>query len=185
MRLRYPLIQRILILVLPLASFLSCEQISPDEGKRQTSFDTEYYEMDFILLKNSRSGFHIFAEEVFSSELSSVPGLSGMNEDHIHTVLIKEANISLPEPIRYTDFNMLGFIEFTVYTDSLGDEKIAWSDPVPRDRSAVSLDLADKNMLPYFKEDKFILTVQGYLNEPVYENIGLHAKVNFEVRGEF
>jgi hypothetical protein len=82
----------------------------------------------------------------------------------------------------YPDFNMLGSIELTVYTDQLGETSVALADPVPAGHSAFDLQPEDANILPYFLEGSFMITVQGLLKERVYEDLDLQAKVKFRVK---
>lgn len=158
---------------------LSCEDHSEEQ---HPSIDTDYYEMDFTVQATDRSGFHIFAEKLFTSDMNDILSKAGLTDNQVEAVILKEAQVSLLEAENHTDFDILKFLELTVYTDSLGETKIAWSDPVPADRSTVTLDLTEENILPYFKEDIFILTAQGYLKERVYENVKLHAKIKFQIK---
>ena len=56
-------------------------------------------------------------------------------------------------------------------------------DPVPQDQSSISLDLSSENLLPYFEGTTILLTAQGYLLERIYEDVDLHARVKFEIKG--
>ena len=174
----------IILQFLIITFFVSCEEIGKMVEEKETTVDTEFYEMDFVVEETDRNGFHIFSEEFFSNNISSLLSTMGLTEDKVEAVIIKEAQVSLIEAQNYEDFRIMRFIELTVYTDSLGDTKIAWSDPIPKDQSTVSLDLSDENILPYFREDNFILTAQGYLEQRIYGDMKLHAKVKFMVRAK-
>ncbi len=174
---------RILTIILASGTLSSCEEIGNPPELPLAAFDTDYYEMDFYVQPNDRTGFQIFAEEFFSNDLDSIFGMLGYATDQIEEVILKEARISLEESGNYSDFSILRFMEMTLYTDSLGETKIAWSDPMPAEQSSVSLDLSDENILPYFMEKEFMLTAQGYLLERINEEMKLHAKVKFLVKG--
>ena len=169
------------IFLLASGFFLSCEDLGNLLNDPQTSIDTEYYEMDFSIQPGDRGGFHIFAEELFSTEINNSLNEAGFAEYQIESVILKEAQINLLEAENIKDFGILQFLELTVYTDSLGESKIAWSNPVPAEQSTISLDITEDNILPYFNEDTFVITAQGYLKERVYENVNLHARVKFQV----
>jgi len=171
------------ILLLPLAfvALLSCEKID-DLEKPISSFDTEFYGMDFLVEANDVTGGQIFAEDSIDNDISTVLSQLGFNADQVESVTLKEAIVSLTESENYTDFNMLGVLELTVYTDSQRETKIAWLNPVPTNQSELILDLTEEDVLPYFLEDNFILTAQGHLKQRINENVKLHAKVKFRIR---
>ena len=83
---------------------------------------------------------------------------------------------------RYEDLSIMRFLELTIYTDALGEKKVAKLNPVPAEQSRVSLDPANMNILPYFEEGKFIMTAQGYLEDRIYENVEMIARFKFEVK---
>ncbi len=169
-------------IVLVTLFMVSCEDIAPPTEPTVNSFETDFYEMDCWMQPEDLKGFQIFAEEFFSLDLST---LDVTVAEGIQEVILQEAEISLEPGVAYTNFNMLRFIELTVYTDSLGETKIAWSNPVPADSASISLELSEENVLPYCMEQNFMLTIQGYLNERITEEIKLHARVKFLVRSRF
>ena len=145
--------------------------------------ETDYFEMDFTIEASGRDKFQIFSEELFSNEIEKALNEAGISTDLLQSVYLKEAEVSITSQGTYTNFNFLKFAELTVYTDSLRDEKIAFLDPVPRDLSIINLELSSENLLPYFQSPEFLLTAQGYLLEIIYENIDMHARVKFELKG--
>ena len=141
---------------------LSCEKDDIIENAT-TSIDTQYFDMDFTVQATDKSGFQIFAEETFSHDIDSLLLLIGLSSDQIEEVILKEAIVSIKEGNSITNFNILGSIELTIYTDLLGETDIALSDPVPADQSSLSLEIAEENILPYFREEVFMITAQGDL----------------------
>ena len=172
-----------LLLLLAFGSLLSCEKLD-DLEKPISSFDTKYYGMDFMVEANDIVGWHIFAEDSIENDISTLLSQLGFNEDQVESVIIKEALVSITESDNITDFNMLGTLELTVYTESLGETNIAWSEPVPSDQSEFAFDVIEEDVLPYFREDNFILTAQGHLKQRINENVKLHAKVKFRIRAK-
>ncbi|MFC2115853.1 hypothetical protein ACFLTU_05220 [Bacteroidota bacterium] len=170
------------LLLLASGYLLSCEKVDDLTVNKLAYIDTDYYEMDFSIQTTDRIGFHIFAEELFSNEINSSLEKAGLSDSKIEAVVLKEAQMSLLEPDKPADFDIMDFIELTVYTDTLGESKIAWSNPVPADQSTITLDLTEDDILPYFNENLFVITAQGYLKERVYEVMKLHARVKFQVK---
>jgi hypothetical protein len=161
---------------------LSCEKDDIIENAT-TSIDTQYFDMDFTVQATDKSGFQIFAEETFSHDIDSLLLLIGLNSDQIEEVVLKEAIVSIKEGNSITNFNILGSIELTIYTDLLGEMDIALSDPVPLDQSSLSLELSEENILPYFREEMFMITAQGDLKQRVNNDVNLNARVKFRVKG--
>ena len=174
------------ILLLPLAflTLLSCEKLDDLVEEPISSFSTGYYGMDFMVEATDVIGGHIFAEEFIENDLNDVVTQLGFSEDQIESIELEEAKVNIAESENYSDFNMLGAVELTVYTDSQGETKIAWLNPVPTNKSELSLDLTEEDVLPYFREDRFILTAQGQLTQRINENVKLHAKVKFRIRAK-
>jgi hypothetical protein len=158
----------------------SCE----DLFRETVTAETGYLEMNFTVQASDLKGFQIFTEKVFANEINQVMQHAGIKEGGLQSVYLKEAEFSITSQGAYTNFNVLKFVEVTVYQDSLGEEKIAALDPIPQGMSSIYLDPVSDNLLPYFKSDSLILTAQGYLLERIYENVDLHAKVKFEISGE-
>jgi hypothetical protein len=169
-------------LLLTAVSLASCEKVAELVEPPTNSMDTEYYEMDFTVESSDKTGFQIFSEETYSNDINNLLVQAGFTPDRIESVVLKEATVSLEGNVSYPDFDILKFIELTVYTDLLGETKVAWSDPVPADLSSLSLDLSEENILPYFREEAFMITVQGFLQQRIYENLNLHARVKFRVK---
>ena len=140
--------------------------------------------MDFVSSLEEVSGVDsLFSEEVFTHELDKTLDKAGIKKNLLKSVYLKEAEFSVISQGIYTNFNVLKFVELTVYNDSLGEEKIAFMDPVPQDQSSIALDLSSENLLPYFEGNTILLTAQGYLLERIYEDMDLHARVKFELKG--
>ena len=168
--------------VIVLASFFlftACEDLLNEV----LTAETDYFEMDFTVQASDLTGFQIFSEEVFASELENTMNEAGINKDLLQSVYLREAEFSITSHGAYTNFNLLKFAELTLYNDSLGEEKIAFLDPIPQDLSAINLDLSSENLLPYFQRNDFALTAQGYLLDRIYEDVALHARVKFEIKG--
>ncbi len=176
-------ILRVILMILVAGPAGSCEKSGSPVGEIYTSVDTDYYELEFSVEATDRTGFHIFAEEYVPNDINTDLASAGISNDRIEEVILKEAVLSLAEAGDYTDFDVLRYVELTLYTDSLGEDLIAWSNPVPEDQASLSLDLSENDVLPYFREDNFMLTAQGYLRERVSEDIVLKAKVKFQVKG--
>ena len=60
-------------------------------------------------------------------------------------------------------------------------EAVAKLNPVPDEKSEVSLEPNKVNILPYFEEQKFIMTAQGFLENRIYEDVDMRAKFKFEL----
>jgi len=176
------IIFKILLLTLAFGSLLSCEKIDDLVEHPLSSFDTDYYGMDFLVEANDIVGWHIFAEDSIENDISIILSQLGFSEDQVESVILKEAQVSLTESDNITDFNMMGTLELTVYTELQGETKIAWSEPVPTDQSEFAFDVTEEDVLPYFREDNFILTAQGHLKQRINENVKLHAKVKFRIK---
>jgi len=172
---------KILLLPIAVVSLLSCEKLD-DLEKPISSFSTEYYGIDFIVEATDMTGGRILAEEFIENDISSLMSQLGFNEDKIESATLEEAIVNIVESENYKDFNMLGALELTVYTESQGETKIAWSIPIPTNQSELDLDLTEADVLPYFKEDKFMFTAQGHLKQRINENVKFHAKVKFRIR---
>jgi hypothetical protein len=170
------------LLLLTAGCLASCEKVAEFVEPPTNSMDTEYYEMDFTVESSDKNGFQIFSEETYSNDINNLLVQAGFNPDKIESVILKEATVNLEGNVNYPDFDILKFIELTVYTDLLREKKVAWSDPVPADLSSLTLDLSEENLLPYFREGTFIITVQGFLKQRIYENLDLHARVKFRVK---
>jgi len=169
------------LLFLAIGSLLSCEKLD-DLEKPISAFSTEYYGMDFVVEATDVIGGHIFAEEFIENDINTVLIQLGFSEDQVESITLEKAIVNIVESENYNDFNMLGALELTVYTELQGETKIAWLIPIPADQSELALDLTEEDVLPYFKEDKFILTAQGHLKQRINENVKLHAKVKFRIR---
>jgi len=170
----------LLIAILPAIILYACE----DLFKEIVTVDTEYIEMDFSVEASDLKYFQIFSEEVFANEIDNTIQHAGISEKSLQSVHLKKAEVSITSQGAYTNFNLLKFIEITVYMDSLGEEKIAILEPIPQGVSTINLTPASENLLPYFRGDSLILTAQGYLLERIYENIDLHARIKIEIKGE-
>ena len=168
-----------MLLILPFMMLTACE----DLFKETVTAETGYLEMDFKVQASDLMGFQIFTEEVFANQVSQVMKPAGIKEGGLQSVYLKEAEFSITSQGVYTNFNMLKFVEITVYQDNLGEEKIAIMDPIPQGVSSVSLEPSEENLLPYFQDSSLILTAQGYLLERIFEDIRMHARVKFEIKG--
>jgi hypothetical protein len=169
----------IIVILFGTLLFNSCE----DLFNEILTAETNYFEMDFKVEAADKVGLQLFSEEVFTHELDKTLDKAGINKNHLQSVHLKEAEFSIISQGIYTNFNVLKFVELTVYNDSLGEEKIASMDPVPQDQSNMALDLSSENLLPYFEGNTILLTAQGYLLERIYEDVDLHARVKFELKG--
>ncbi len=170
----------ILVIFLALAAF-SCQN---EEGflSELASAETNYYEMEFTVQVTDLDGFQIFNEEVFSGGLDKILQETGINAKRLNSIYLKEAEYSMEVNGRYEDLSIMRFLELTIYTDALGEKKVAKLDPVPEEHAKVSLNPANLNILPYFEEGKFIMTAQGFLEERIYENVEMLARFKFEVK---
>jgi hypothetical protein len=170
----------ILVIFLALAVF-SCQN---EEGflAESASAETKYYEMEFTVQVTDLDGFQIFREESFSSSLDKILKETAINENRLNAIYLKEAEFSLESNDRYEDLSIMRFLELTIYTDALGEKKVAKLNPVPAEQAQVSLNPAKVNILPYFEEEKFIMTAQGFLEERIYENVKMLARFKFEVK---
>lgn len=170
----------ILVTFLALAAF-SCQN---EEGflAELASAETKYYEMEFTVQVTDLDGFQIFNEEAFTSGLDKILQETGINEKRLNKIYLKEAEFSLESNGRYQDLSIMRFLELTIYTDALGEKKVAKLNPVPAEKTKVSLTPIDLNILPYFEEGKFIITAQGFLEERIYENVEMIARFKFEVK---
>jgi hypothetical protein len=170
----------ILVIFLALAAF-SCQN---EEGfmAELASADTKYYEMEFTIQVTDLNGFQIFNEEAFSAGIDKILEETGISEKRLNAIYLKEAVVSLESNGRYKDFSIMRFIELTIYTDALGEKKVAKLNPVPDEQSEVSLEPNKENILPYFEEQKFIMTAQGFLENRIYEDVKMRAKFKFEVK---
>lgn len=176
---------RLIVLSLLTGALLSCEKVENLVDDPVSSFDTEFSEMSFTIQATDRTGFHIFAEETFTDSYSLVLAQSGFTDGQIEDITIKEAIISVAEGQKYDNFNMLEFIELTAYTDALGDTTVAWLDPIPADVSSITLEHDGTSVLPYLKEQVFVLSAQGILKKRITEDTELMARVKFRVKGRF
>ncbi len=170
----------ILVIFLALAAF-SCQN---EEGfmAELASADTKYYEMEFTIQVTDLDGFQIFSEEAFSGSIDKILEETGISEKRLNAIYLKEAVVSLESNGRYKDFSIMRFIELTIYTDALGEKKVANLSPVPEEQSEVSLEPEKENILPYFEEQKFIMTAQGFLENRIYEDVKIRAKFKFELK---
>jgi hypothetical protein len=170
----------ILVIFLALAAF-SCQN---EEGflSEITSAETQYYEMEFTVQVTDLDGFQIFNEEAFTSSLDRIVQETGISEKRLNAIYLKEAEFSMESNGRYEDLSIMRFLELTIYTDDLGEKKVAKLNPVPEEESKVSLKPANMNILPYFEEGNFIMTAQGFLQERIYENVDMLARFKFEVK---
>jgi len=174
-------LQGILILVI-FTCCISCEKDNEIIKDPVNTFETEYYEMEFVVEPQDRVGFQIFAEETFSNNTAELLSKIGLDEEQIEHILVKEAEISFVETENTVDFGILKYVELTVYTDELGELKVAWLNPVPAEQSTLILELADENIFPYFQESDFILTSQGFLKTRLNKDLRLLVKVKFQVK---
>jgi hypothetical protein len=172
----------ILFMVLASGYLVSCDKTNDIVDNPTNSMDTEYYEMDFTVKASDLSGFQIFSEDTYTFDINALLAQAGLERDQVEEVVLKEASMSMKANPDYPDFNMLGSIELTVYTDQLGETSVALADPVPADHSAFYLQPEDANILPYFLKGSFMITVQGLLKERVYKDLDLQAKVKFRVK---
>ena len=170
----------ILAILLALFTF-SCQN---EEGflAELASADTDYYEMEFTVQVTDLDGFQIFSEEVFSSKLDKILTETGISAKRLNSIYLKEAEIKLASEGIYENFNIMRFMEMTIYTDVLGEKKVARLDPVPAGQAKVLLSPDRVNILPYFEEKSFIMTAQGFLEERIYENVEMLARFKFEVK---
>jgi hypothetical protein len=170
----------ILIIFLALSAF-SCQN---EEGflAELTSAETNYYEMEFTIQVTDLDGFQIFNEEAYTIGLDKILQETGINQKHLNAIYLKEAEFSMEINGRYEDLSIMRFLELTIYTNDLGEKKVAKLNPVPAEHSRVSLEPNQVNILPYFEEQKFIITAQGFLEERIYENVEMLARFKFEVK---
>lgn len=170
----------ILIIFLAFASF-SCQN---EEGflSELTSTDTKYYEMEFTVHVTDLNGFQIFNEKAFSANIDQILQETGISAKRLNGIYLKEAEFSMDKNGRYEDLSIMRFLELTIYTDALGEKKVAKLNPIPSEQPKVSLNPANMNILPYFEEGKFIMTAQGFLEERIYENVEMLARFKFEVK---
>ena len=170
----------ILIIVLAFAAF-SCQK---EEGflSELSTAETKFYEMEFTVQVTDLNGFQIFQEESFASSLDKILNETGISEKRLNAIHLKEAEFGMERNGRYEDLSIMRFLELTIYTDALGEKKVARLNPVPAELSSVPLDPIKANILPYFEEEKFIMTAQGFLEERIYENIKIQARFKFEVK---
>ena len=175
-------ILRISLFLLTAGCIHSCEDIGGLSNKTFANIDTDYYDMDFNVDPTDKAGFQIFSEEFFKGDIVNVLEDVGLSGDQVESIHISEALVNLREVVAHEDFDILKFVELTVYTDNQGETRIAWSDPVPTDKISLSLDISDSDVLPYFEEDQFILTAQGFLKERINNEMKLHARVKFSIK---
>jgi hypothetical protein len=169
----------VLLILVPIIS--ACEKKAKVINDPEMSIDTKYYEMELYVEDTDLAGFQIFAEEAFTSEMDSLLTLGGLTTDDLKRIRIKEATIDLVDSENYSNFDMLSFIELTIYTDDLGELEVAWSDPLPVQSSMVLLDVTEENLLPYFSEGEFLITAQGYLKQRVTGTVTLRARISFTI----
>jgi hypothetical protein len=167
--------------VCAILTLLACEKATNRLEDRIHSIVTPYYEVEFSIDESYLSGFQIFKEESVHNNIGAVLAAAGMSDDDIEKVVIKEAELILKDGGSYPDFDMLKYVELTMYTDSLGEDVIAWLNPVPADRTSLTLNLSEEDVIPYFRVDDFILTAQGFLKERLAEEILLQARIKFQV----
>jgi len=172
----------LIMLALVSLCLCSCEKDVGIVNDVTTTFDTDYYEMEFIVEEQDRVGFQIFTEETFTNNITDLLLKAGFDEDKIEEVALTEAEISIIDTVNYSDFDMLKFIELTVYTDALGDSTIAWLNPVPAGTSTIYLDSSGENIYPYFMEPGFIMAAQGFLKKRVKGEMKLQARVKFRIK---
>ena len=170
------------LLILSVIYLYSCEEGGNLINDPKTTFDTGYYEMEFLVEENDRVGFQIFAEETFANNTTLLFSTLGLQEEQVDEIILKEAEISFKETDSNQNFDLIKNIELTVYTDELGESKVAWLRSIPSEQIKLVLDLSDENILPYFKENNFMLTSQGFLNKRVSENLSLLVKVKFQIK---
>jgi hypothetical protein len=183
----FPAVNRKQLLIVAVSVLLTGFLVSCEKDdiikNATTSIDTQYFDMDFTVQATDKSGFQIFAEETFAHDIDSLLLMMGLNPDQVEEVVLKEAIVRIKEGNSITNFNILGSIELTIYTDLLGETDIALSDPVPGDQSSLSLEISEENILPYFREEVFIITAQGDLKQRVNKDVNLNARVKFRVKG--
>jgi hypothetical protein len=165
--------------ILAILLFTACEDLLKDI----LTVETDYFEMDFTVQPTDLEGFQMFSEEVFDSDLDRTLEDAGIDAELLESAYLKEAEISIASEGAYTNFDILKFLELTLYHDSLGEKKIAYLNPVPPGQSTINLELTSDDLLTYFYLDTFVLTAQGFLLERVYEEVDLHARVKFEITG--
>jgi hypothetical protein len=174
-------IYRLSFVILGSLALVSCEETGSGPDVINDPVETPYYDVEFSIDATYLSGFQIFKEETVHNNIGTVLTDAGKNHDDFEKVGIKEAQLNLVDGGSYPDFNMLKYVELTIYTDSLGEDVIAWLNPVPADRTSLTLNLSEEDVLPYFKVEDFILTAQGFLKQRVTEEIVLQARVKFRV----
>lgn len=175
-------LQKSLFLILTVFYLYSCEEGGKLINDPKTTFETGYYEMEFLVEENDRVGFQIFAEEVFENNPALLFSTLGLNEEQVEEIVLKEAEISFKETYNSENFDLLKNIELTVYTDELGEEKVAWLKNIPLEQTKLSLDLSGENILPYFQGNNFMLTSQGFLKNRISGNLKLLVKVKFQIK---
>ncbi len=175
-------LRKSLLLILSVFYLYSCEEGGKLINDPKTTFDTGYYDMEFLVEENDRVGFQIFAEEVYENNTSLLFSTLGLQEEQVEEIILKEAEISYKESDGYDNFDLLKNIELTVYTDELGETKVAWLSTIPMEQTKLILDLSEENILPYFQESNFMLTSQGFLKNRVSGNLKLLVKVKFQIK---
>lgn len=168
-------------LTLALGFISSCEDLNDNDLKSFASIDTEYFEMDFDVEPTDKTGLIVFSEEFFEGNLDIVLEDAGFDADKLEKVSVEEALVNLRETVHYPDFDIVKFIELTAFTESEGESMIAWVDPVPSGKRSLTLDVSDSDVLRYFRETEFGISVRGFLKQNISDTMRLHAKVKFKV----
>lgn len=161
---------------------ISCDRFEDITPKNYVSVETQYYDMDFEIEAMDKAGYQIFTEKFFEPDLTALLEKAGYNTDMIEEIEVQEILVNLRETTDYQNFKNIRFIEVSVYTDDLGESAIASLDPVPQDQISVELNLDGIDVSSYFKEEQFMISVQGFLKERINKAMKLHASVKFRLK---
>jgi len=162
--------------------FLSFSSVSCDELFGLLNFDSDEYNIEFVISPIDQVGYHIFCEEVFESDLDSILAANDVSEDQLKEVNIKEAIALITDPDTTVFFDPLTKFSVSIYTDSLGEKTIASIDPVPDGVRELTFSLADDDLKNYLFESDFMLSAIGVLSEQTLNPIPVKVKVKFEFK---
>jgi hypothetical protein len=170
------------LVIILILLFLSFASVSCEDLFGLLTFNSKEYTLEFVLNTDETAGYHIFKEEVLQSDLDSILDANDVSEERLREVHIKEAVALINNPDTTVFFDPLASFSVTVYTDSLGETKIAELNPVPDGLREFSLPLKDDDIKKYLLESEFMLSAVGTLSEMVLKPIPVMVKVKFEFK---
>jgi len=170
---------RNILILLSVAVLFStaCDELLLDLLK----FNSQWYPREFSINASDEIGDIELIWNIMDANVDSALLANGLSEENLRSVRMSDAKVTVLSE-GYT-FDPLTKIELFMDSPKLGKVRVAWLDTVPRGVTTIELNLNKDDLTDYMKEESYIFTATGYLQEKVTEKVDFLAEFRYVMQG--